>query len=192
MNLTGQFLIAMPAMTDPYFSKTVTYICTHNEDGAMGVIINRSADITVANLFKQIQLEVKSQPMLKKTVHFGGPVQTERGFILHDIMPAPYDEFNSTIVINNTVALTTSKDILEAAAQNKGPQKMLIALGYAGWTAGQLESELAQNAWLSLKTDKLEDVHTLIFDKPDNEKFDYAMRMMGLNLANLSEVAGHA
>jgi putative transcriptional regulator len=192
MNLTGQFLIAMPAMTDPYFSKTVTYICTHNEDGAMGVIINRSADITVANLFKQIQLEVESQPMLKKTVHFGGPVQTERGFILHDIMPAPYDEFNSTIVINNTVALTTSKDILEAAAQNKGPQKMLIALGYAGWTAGQLESELAQNAWLSLKTDKLEDVHTLIFDKPDNEKFDYAMRMMGLNLANLSEVAGHA
>jgi len=192
MNLTGQFLIAMPAMTDPYFSKTVTYICTHNEDGAMGVIINRSADITVANLFKQIQLEVESQPMLKKTVHFGGPVQTERGFILHDIMPAPYDEFNSTIVINNTVALTTSKDILEAAAQNKGPQKMLIALGYAGWTAGQLESELSQNAWLSLKTDKLEDVHTLIFDKPDNEKFDYAMRMMGLNLANLSEVAGHA
>ncbi len=192
MNLTGQFLIAMPAMTDPYFSKTVTYICTHNQDGAMGVIINRSADITVANLFQQIQLVTESQAVLKKTVHFGGPVQTERGFILHDIMPAPHDEFNSTIVVNNTVALTTSKDILEATAQNKGPKKMLIALGYAGWTAGQLENELAQNAWLSLETNNLEDIHALIFDKADHEKFDCAMRMMGLNLANLSEVAGHA
>ncbi|MGB7816510.1 MAG: YqgE/AlgH family protein [Methylotenera sp.] len=192
MNLTGQFLIAMPAMTDPYFSKTVTYICTHNQDGAMGVIINRSADISVADLFEQIQLEAQSQAILKKTVHFGGPVQTERGFILHDIMPAPHHEFNSTIVVNNAVALTTSKDILEATAQNKGPQKMLIALGYAGWTAGQLENELAQNAWLSLETNNLEDIHALIFDMADHEKFDCAMRMMGLNLANLSDVAGHA
>jgi putative transcriptional regulator len=194
MNLTGQFLIAMPAMTDPYFSKTVTYICTHNQDGAMGVIINRSSDITVAKLFQQIQLEAESESvaLLKKIVHFGGPVQTERGFILHDIMPASHDEFNSTIVINNTVALTTSKDILEATAQNKGPQKMLIALGYAGWTAGQLENELAQNAWLSLETNNLDDIHTLIFDKADHEKFDCAMRMMGLDLVNLSDVAGHA
>jgi putative transcriptional regulator len=192
MNLTGQFLIAMPAMTDPYFSKTVTYICTHNQDGAMGVIINRSADITVAKLFQQIQLEAESAALLKKIVHFGGPVQTERGFILHDIMPASHDEFNSTIVINNTVALTTSKDILEATAQNKGPQKMLIALGYAGWTAGQLENELAQNAWLSLESDSLDDIHALIFDKADHEKFDCAMRMMGLDLLNLSDVAGHA
>jgi putative transcriptional regulator len=181
-------------MTDPYFSKTVTYICTHNQDGAMGVIINRSADITVAKLFQQIQLEAESESvaLLKKIVHFGGPVQTERGFILHDIMPASHDEFNSTIVINNTVALTTSKDILEATAQNKGPQKMLIALGYAGWTAGQLENELAQNAWLSLETNNLDDIHTLIFDKADHEKFDCAMRMMGLDLVNLSDVAGHA
>ncbi len=197
MNLTGQFLIAMPAMIDPYFSKTVTYICTHNQDGAMGVIINRSADITVANLFKQIQLEAESTTLLKKNVHFGGPVQTERGFILHSILPAPHDEFNSTIVINNTVALTTSKDILEAVAQNDNsknnvPQKMLIALGYAGWTAGQLEQELAQNAWLSLETNNLDDIHALIFDKADHEKFDCAMRMMGLDLLNLSEVAGHA
>jgi putative transcriptional regulator len=197
MNLTGQFLIAMPAMTDPYFSKTVTYICTHNQDGAMGVIINRSADITVANLFQQIQLEAESTTLLKKNVHFGGPVQTERGFILHNILPAPHDEFNSTIVINNTVALTTSKDILEAVAQNDNsknnvPQKMLIALGYAGWTAGQLEQELAQNAWLSLETNNLDDIHTLIFDKADHEKFDCAMRMMGLDLVNLSDIAGHA
>ncbi len=197
MNLTGQFLIAMPAMTDPYFSKTVTYICTHNQDGAMGVIINRSADITVAKLFEQIQLAAESATLLKKTIHFGGPVQTERGFILHNILPAPHDEFNSTIVINNTVALTTSKDILEAVAQNDHsknnvPQKMLIALGYAGWTAGQLESELAQNAWLSLETKNQDDIHALIFDKADHEKFDCAMRMMGLDLVNLSHNAGHA
>ena len=192
MNLTGQFLIAMPAMTDPYFSKTVTYICTHNQDGAMGVILNRCADITVANLFQQIQLETESATLLKTPVHFGGPVQIERGFVLHDIMSATSEEFNSTILINNIVALTTSKDILEATAQNKGPSKMLIALGYAGWTQGQLEAELAQNAWLSIETTNLKDIHTLIFDAPNHEKFDYAMNMMGLNLANLSDVAGHA
>ena len=192
MNLTGQFLVAMPAMTDPYFSKTVTYICTHNQDGAMGVILNRCADITVANLFQQIQLETESASLLKTPVHFGGPVQTDRGFVLHDIMPATSEEFNSTILINNIVALTTSKDILEATAQNKGPSKLLIALGYAGWTQGQLEAELAQNAWLSIETTNLKDIHTLIFDAPNHEKFDYAMNMMGLNLANLSDVAGHA
>ena len=197
MNLTGQFLIAMPAMSDPFFSKTVTYICTHNQDGAMGVILNRSADISLANLFQQIQLETESLALLSKTVHFGGPVQTERGFILHDIMPAPHDEFNSTIVINNTVALTTSKDILEAVAHNNGsqnnvPKKMLIALGYAGWTPGQLEAEMAQNAWLCLQTSLIEETHALIFDTPIQHKFDLAMGMMGLNLANLSDVAGHA
>jgi putative transcriptional regulator len=188
MNLTGQFLIAMPAMTDPYFSKTVTYICTHNRDGAMGVIINRSTDITVGKLFQQIQLEAESQAFLEKNVHFGGPVQIERGFILHE----PHEEYDSTIVVNNTVALTTSKDILEATAQKNGPQKMLIALGYAGWTAGQLENELSQNTWLSLETTNTEQVYSLIFNTSNSEKFDLAMRMMGLNLANLSDVAGHA
>ena len=197
LNLTGQFLIAMPAMTDPYFSKTVTYICTHNQDGAMGVIINRHSNITVAKLFEQIQLETESLSLLSKAVHYGGPVQTERGFILHEILPAPHDEFNATVIINNTVALTTSKDILEAIADNKSnpnnvPQKILIALGYAGWTAGQLEDEMAQNAWLSLKTGLVEEAHALIFDAPDHDKFDLAMGMMGLNFANLSHSAGHA
>ena len=184
-------------MTDPYFSKTVTYICTHNQDGAMGVIINRHSDITVARLFEQIQLETESLSLLTKTVHYGGPVQIERGFILHDILPAPHEEFNSTIVINNAVALTTSKDILEAVAKNNGlknnvPQKILIALGYTGWAAGQLEQEMAQNAWLSLKTSLVEEVHSLIFDAPNHDKFDLAMGMMGLNLANFSHSAGHA
>jgi putative transcriptional regulator len=197
LNLTGQFLIAMPAMTDPFFSKTVTYICTHNQDGAMGVIINRHSDITVATLFEQIKLETESLNLLSKPVHYGGPVQTERGFILHSILPMPHDEFNSTIVINNAIALTTSKDILEAVAENNDlknnvPSKMLIALGYAGWTAGQLEDEMAQNAWLSLETSLIEEAHALIFDAPNEHKFDLAMGMMGLNLSNLSQQAGHA
>ncbi len=197
LNLTGQFLIAMPAMTDPFFSKTVTYICTHNQDGAMGVIINRHADITVARLFAQIKLETESLNLLAKPVHYGGPVQTERGFILHTLLPDAHDEFNSTVIINNEIALTTSKDILEAVAENNinknnVPSKMLIALGYAGWTAGQLEDEMAQNAWLSLETSLAEEAHALIFDAPNHDKFDLAMGMMGLNISNLSQQAGHA
>ena len=184
-------------MTDPSFSKTVTYICTHNQDGAMGVIINRHSNITVANLFEQIQLETDSLNLLSRIVHYGGPMQIERGFILHTILPDAHDEFNATVIINNAVALTTSKDILEAIADNKGnpnnkPKKMLIALGYAGWTAGQLEEEMAQNAWLILKTNLIEEVHALIFDAPNDHKFDLAMGMMGLNLSNLSQQVGHA
>ncbi len=178
----------MPAMTDPYFAKTVTFICTHNQDGAMGVVVNRLTDITIANLFEQIKLDSVLPQLLEKTVHFGGPVQTERGFILH----TPHGEYNSTILVNSSVALTTSKDILEAVAHNNGPQKMLIALGYAGWMPGQLEDEMAQNAWLSVEVLDPKDIHALIFDAPNQEKFDYAMRLMGLNLANLSHKAGHA
>ena len=188
INLTGQFLIAMPAVTDPYFSKTITYICTHNQDGAMGVIVNRATDITLTDLFEQIKLDSSSTALLEKTVHYGGPVQIDRGFILH----TPLIEYNSTILIANTIALTTSKDILEAAAEDNAPEKMLVALGYAGWTPGQLEEEMLNNTWLSLDTNNLHDIHALIFDAPNHEKFDLAMQLMGLNLANLSDVAGHA
>ncbi|WP_047539349.1 YqgE/AlgH family protein [Methylotenera versatilis] len=188
INLTGQFLIAMPAMLDPRFSKTITYICTHNQDGAMGVIVNRATDITLTDLFEQIKLDSSSTALLEKTVHYGGPVQTDRGFILH----TPQIEYNSTILVGNTIALTTSKDILEAAAENNGPEKMLVALGYAGWTPGQLEEEMLNNSWLSLDTNNLHDIHALIFDAPNLERFDLAMQLMGLNWANLSDVAGHA
>jgi putative transcriptional regulator len=188
INLTGQFLIAMPSMTDPYFSKTITYICTHNQDGAMGVVINRPIELNVASLFKQMKLEIEFSPFLEKPLYFGGPVQQERGFILH----TPHVEYNSTLIINNSIALTTSKDILEAAAQHNAPEKMLIALGYAGWTSGQLEEEIGRNAWLNLETQQINVLHALIFDTPNDHKFDLAMSMMGLNLANLSDIAGHA
>jgi putative transcriptional regulator len=192
MNLTGQFLIAMPAMLDPCFSKTVTYICTHNADGAMGITINRNADISIRDLLKQLKLETASAPLLRKSVHYGGPVQIDRGFILHEPQLDLKVEYDSTVLVNDAIAMTTSKDILAASAEEKGPQNLLIALGYAGWTAGQLEQEVLQNAWLSLETNDTQQIHKLIFNMANAEKFDYAMSLMGLNLANLSHSAGHA
>jgi putative transcriptional regulator len=188
MNLTGQFLIAMPAMQDPHFSKTVTFICTHNQDGAMGVVVNRPLQITVDSLFQQIHIPCEFSNITEQPVYFGGPVQSDRGFVLH----TPNIEFNSTININPAVSLTTSKDILENTALNQGPDKVLIALGYAGWTAGQLEEEMKQNAWLSVKTDNLSDMNKLIFDLPFDEKLSMAMALLGVDFASLSEVAGHA
>lgn len=191
MNLTGQLLIAMPAMTDPVFSKTVTLICTHNQDGVIGVVLNRPMQLSVTSLFSQIQLAEPPTEYLQALVHFGGPVQGDRGFVLH----STGTEYNSTIIVNPHIALTTSKDILEAMAQNQAPQKVLIALGYAGWTAGQLEAEMAQNAWLSVQTN-LDSTNLnftdLVFDMPHTEKFERAMAMMGLNYANLEDTAGHA
>lgn len=188
INLTGHILIAMPSMTDPHFSKTITLICTHNQDGAMGVVINRPIELDIANLFKQMDLEASNSSFLDSTLYFGGPVQQDRGFILH----VPQQEYNATILVNDNIALTTSKDILEATAQNEGPEKILIALGYAGWTSGQLEDEMANNAWLNIDLSKKHDLHQLVFETPNEDKFDLAMHTMGLTLSNLSDVAGHA
>lgn len=188
MNLTGHFLIAMPAMQDPYFSKSVTFICTHNEEGAMGVVINKPLQLTLDNLFEQIELSCDHATVGQKPVFFGGPVQTERGFVLH----SPHQEYNATVHINDAVALTTSKDILEALVDNTGPKKILVALGYAGWTSGQLEEEVAKNAWLSLQPSETQAFQQLIFDLPYDEKLEVAMAMLGVNFASLSEVAGHA
>lgn len=183
VNLTGHFLIAMPAMTDPYFARSVTYICEHNEQGAMGVVINRPIEMRLDDLFDQIHLELIDKALGQTPVHFGGPVQIERGFVLHQ----PIGHWQSTIAVDTDTALTTSKDILEASAQGAGPQKMLVTLGYAGWSAGQLEEELAQNAWLTVPADD-----TVIFDIPSEQKFDAAIRLLGIDLASLAEEAGHA
>ena len=192
INLTGQLLIAMPAMTDPTFSKTVTFICTHNADGAMGIVLNRESDISLENLFTQIKLDTKQLNFGHQMVQYGGPMQTDRGFILHIPLANNVEQYNSSLMVNDCVALTTSKDILEAVKQNNGPQKMLIALGYAGWTPNQLEQEIAQNAWLTVEVTQIESLYTLIFDCENTQKYDYAMRFMGLNIANLAHVAGHA
>lgn len=188
MNLTGQFLIAMPSMQDPYFSKTVIYICTHNADGAMGLVINRPMDITLDHVFNQIDLSPDNLALNNTPVYTGGPVQAERGFMLHETGV----EYDATIVVDDNISLTSSKDILAQTANNAGPEKILFALGYAGWTEGQLENEMLQNAWLSVQAEPANTAKELIFDLPDEEKLNAAMAQMGVDLASLSEVAGHA
>ena len=188
INLTGHFLIAMPNLTDPYFAKSVTFICTHNQDGAMGVVINRPTDMTYEVLFEKIKVNLENKTIANKPVLYGGPVQPERGFVLHQ----PAGEWDSTIAILDKIALTTSKDILDAVALGNGPEKLLLTLGYAGWTSGQLEHEMAQNSWLSVKPDDVDTLNKILFETPHDEQFNAAMALLGFDPAMLSDVAGHA
>ncbi len=183
MNLTHHFLIAMPAMDDPNFARTLTYIAEHNEDGALGVIVNRPIDMTLGELFSKVDISLESAELAQRPVYFGGPVQTDRGFVLH----RPAGEWHSSLRVNDSVALTSSKDILESLGANGEPADVLISLGYAGWSAGQLEEELKQNAWLTVPADL-----SIIFDLPPEDRLDAAMKLLGVNFTNLSDVAGHA
>ena len=181
--LTGHLLIAMPAMADPNFVRTVTYICEHTDQGALGIVINRPLQMDLGEVFQQLSLEaadagVSSQPVLR-----GGPVQTERGFVLHE----PSRKWDSTVEVSESIHLTTSQDILSALAQGTGPRRALMALGYAGWGAGQLENEMGANAWLSVPASA-----TIIFDTPYEARWAAAAALLGINLATLSSEAGHA
>jgi len=187
-NFTGHLLIAMPNLTDPYFAKSVTLICTHNADGAMGVVINRPTDMTYGMLFEKINLALTDIALAGRPVLYGGPVQPERGFVIHQAG----GEWDSSITISENIALTTSKDILLAVAENKGPQKLLLSLGYAGWVAGQLEQEIAQNAWLSVKPSDAFTLQKLLFETPHEEQLSAAMALLGFDPSMLSDVAGHA
>ena len=182
VNLTDHFLIAMPAMADPNFAKTLTYICEHNEQGALGVVVNRPLDMTLTKLFEQIAVELISE-VGGMWVHYGGPVQMDRGFVLHQ----PLGDWESTLAVNDLVGLTTSKDILEALGRGAGPDKILVSLGYASWAPGQLEFELAQNAWLTVAASP-----EVIFDLPAEERLAAAMEMLGIDFAKLSDKVGHA
>ncbi len=188
VNLTGHLLIAMPGMTDPFFSKSVTFICTHNQDGAMGVMINRPTDLSYETLFEKIKVELAQIELADNTVLYGGPVQPERGFVLHEHS----GEWDSTLSIAENTALTTSKDILESVAMGTGPKKMLLALGYAGWTAGQLEQEIAANSWLSVQAKDGETLHKILFECKAEDKLNASLALLGVNPAMLSDVAGHA
>ena len=175
-------------MADPHFSRTLAYICEHNANGALGIVINRPIEMRLDELLDQINVEGEYRPNSDTArVYFGGPVQTDRGFVLHH----PVGSWQSTIAVSRDTALTTSKDILEATARGEGPQKMLVSLGYAGWSAGQLEQELAQNAWLTVEASEAEK-DAIIFDLPVEEKLSAAMGLLGVDFANLSEEAGHA
>lgn len=189
INLTGHFLIAMPAVTDPFFGKSVTFICTHNQDGAMGIMINRPTDITFETLFEKINVELLNLAVADQPVLYGGPVQPERGFVLHEVTDGEWD---STVQIANNIALTTSKDILESVAIGHGPAKMLVSLGYAGWTSGQLEQEIKQNAWLSVQANDTETLHKILYNTDYDRKLSATLALLGVDPAMLSDIAGHA
>ena len=182
-NLTHHFLIAMPRMTDPNFVRSLTYIAEHNDQGALGIIVNRPIDMTLAALFERVDLPLDAEGFAAQPVYFGGPVQTDRGFVLH----RPAGEWHSTLVVNDEIALTSSRDILEAIGTQGEPPEVLVTLGYAGWTAGQLEQELVENSWLTVPADL-----AIIFGLPPEERLAAAMQKLGIDFANLSESAGHA
>ncbi len=183
VNLTHHFLIAMPNMADPYFSRSLTYICEHNDQGALGIVVNRPIDMTLRALFDRLELTLSPQGPGSEPVYFGGPVQTERGFVLHQ----PIGQWQSTLSIKNQVGLTTSKDILEAVGNGAGPARILVTLGYSGWAPGQLEHEIKQNAWLTVEAQG-----EIIFDTPAEQRLPEAMRLLGIDYATLSDEAGHA
>ncbi len=178
----------MPGMTDPFFSKSVTFICSHNQDGAMGVIVNRPTDVTYETLFEKINVELLNSLVAQNPVLYGGPVQPERGFVLHQ----PAGEWDSTMTISENTALTTSKDILESVAIGAGPEKMLLTLGYAGWVPGQLEQEIAQNSWLSVQAKDVTTLHKILYEIQYDDKLNATLALLGVNPAMLSDVAGHA
>ncbi len=183
----------MPNMADPYFAKSLTYVCEHNDQGALGIVVNRPIDMTLQALFERLSLSLKDQAYADAPIYFGGPVQTDRGFVLH----LPAGEWQSTLKVSSgvretgglgdTIGLTTSKDILEAVGRGEGPSKMLVSLGYAGWSAGQIEHELKQNAWLTVEAKD-----AILFDVPADERLAAAMQLLGIDFARLADQAGHA
>ena len=183
VNLTHHFLIAMPAMVDPNFARTLTYICEHNEQGALGIVINRPLDMTLEALFERIDIPLEARRFAALPVMFGGPVQTDRGFVLH----RPVGKWQATLPVKDELGLTSSRDILQSVGSAGEPEEFIVSLGYAGWAAGQLEYELAQNAWLTVAADA-----QVIFGLPPEERLPAAMQLLGFDLANLSDVAGHA
>ena len=186
IDLTNQFLIAMPGMGDDTFSGAVVYLCEHTEKGALGLVINKPIDITLKNLFEKVELELTAPDLGGQPVYFGGPVQTERGFVLHEEM-ADRPPYNSTLAIRGGLAMTTSKDVLEALAGGGGPKRLLITLGYSGWAAGQLEDEIGRNGWLTVDA-----APEIIFDTPVEQRYGRAVSLLGFDPAMLSQEAGHA
>jgi putative transcriptional regulator len=188
INLTNQFLIAMPGMADDTFSGTVIYLCEHNDKGALGLVINKPIDIKLKNLFEKVELSLDRGDLAEEPVYFGGPVQTERGFVLHERQPddggAPY---NSTLSIPGGLEMTTSKDVLEAISAGSGPKRVLVTLGYSGWSPGQLEAEIGRNGWLTVDADP-----QVIFDTPIERRYDKAISLLGIDPRMLSQDAGHA
>ena len=194
-NLTHHFLIAMPGLEDGAFSRSVVYLCEHSERGALGLIINKPTDINLSNLFEKVDLSLRRADLTDAPVFLGGPVQTERGFVLHEPVRAQdamaekdASAYASTMhITGGLLDMTTSRDVLEALSTGAGPRRVLVTLGYSSWAEGQLESELAENSWLTVAADL-----AVIFDTPVAERYDSALGLLGLQAWQIAPGAGHA
>lgn len=188
INLTHHFLIAMPGLDDEMFAKSVIYMCEHSDRGALGLVINKPSDINLKNLFDKVELPLHRADLTHSPVFQGGPVQTERGFVLHEsMMPGKEAVYASTMSIPGGLEMTTSRDVLEALSTGAGPRRIFVSLGYSSWADGQLESEISDNSWLTVAAD-LE----VIFDTPAEQRYDKAMMLLGLESWMLSPEAGHS
>lgn len=188
INFTHHFLIAMPGLEDEMFSKSVIYMCEHSERGALGLVINKPSDINLKKLFDKVELPLHREDLTLAPVFQGGPVQTERGFVLHEsVMPGNESVYASTMTIPGGLEMTTSKDVLEALSTGYGPRKVFISLGYSSWGQGQLESEISDNSWLTVAADP-----AVIFDTPVEQRYAKALMLLGLEAWMLSPEAGHS
>jgi len=179
----------MPGMDDPNFAGSVIYLFEHTDRGAMGLVVNRPTELDLGTLFDKIELKLEIAPLLEQPVYFGGPVQVERGFVLHESIPSP--SYSSSLIIPGGLTMTTSKDVLEAVAIGNGPRKFLMTLGYAGWSAGQLEEEITLNGWMNVPLSRQQMVD-IIFDTPSSQRYEKAMSHLGFDPSHLSGEAGHA
>ena len=182
-SLQDHFLIAMPAMADPNFNETVTYVCKHDVEGAFGIVINRPSDLSLAEMLGQLAIELKNRGLAERPVMHGGPVEPQRGFVLH----RSDQPFEATLAIGGEIKLTSSPDILAAIGHDVGPEPVLVALGYAGWGRGQLEAELATNTWLTVPASP-----SIIFDTPLEQRWTAALGLPGVDIQRITEYAGHA
>ena len=188
INFTHHFLIAMPGLQDATFAKSVIYMCEHSERGALGLVINKPSDINLKKLFEKVELPLHREDLTQLPVFQGGPVQTERGFVLHEsVMPGNESVYASIMTIPGGLEMTTSKDVLEALSTGYGPRKVFISLGYSSWGQGQLESEISDNSWLTVGADP-----AVIFDTPVEQRYDKALMLLGLQSWMLSPEAGHS
>lgn len=182
-HLTSQLLIALPALDDPNFARSVALICQHDTQGAMGIVVNRASDFTLGEVMEQMRLAPRDERLRGRTVLYGGPVHPERGFVLHD----GAREWESSLAIGKDLYLTTSRDVLEAMAEGEGPQRAIVALGCAGWGAGQLEYELGENSWLTAPAD-----NELLFALPLEQRWQAAGGRIGVDMSRLTDYSGHA
>ena len=188
-HLANQFLIAMPGMVDPNFAGSVIYLFEHTERGAMGLVINRPTELDMGALFEKIEVKLEAEPVSEQPVYFGGPVQIERGFVLHEATTEVV--YSSSLAVPGGLTMTTSKDVLEAVATGSGPSKFLMTLGYAGWSAGQLEEEITLNGWINVPLSQQQMIE-IIFNTPSSQRYERTMGLLGFDPSHLSGEAGHA